>query len=187
VLRIFQAQDLSNLAQWEFKAEVLVSSHGLQAVSWCKNMFESPLLVLALKRNLSKKPSYVQILLAYPAQTESLVKSEEEECESSNVQIWALGQAEWKCVSQFDTKQPVLDVSWSPLNGRSYHMIAACGLNFLGVIYFFCDNGLVTTSNFLQINYEESLLANKQYFRIGWNIMATLLAVNDSSNNVELW
>ena len=54
-IRIYAPRDLMNLASWQFENEFEASVWGINSISWNKNPFDPPMMVIASK---DKQSSY---------------------------------------------------------------------------------------------------------------------------------
>jgi len=80
------------------------------------------------------------------------------------------------------------DVSWSHLNGRSYHLIGVCGFGFFCVLKFTFDANAQELSHSKVMDLTVHLYNEmKTYWRISWNFTATLFALTNHNNSVQMW
>ena len=72
-------------------------------------------------------------------------------------------------------KNDVNDVSWASTNGRSFDLVASCGIDGIFVWNIKCENSDFNI-------YAVSELIKETAWKVCWNIMATILASNDENN-----
>lgn len=165
-VRIYEAVDIMNLAQWPLAASLQTfaegSKMGCTCVSWCNGRFEPPTLVVG----------------------------------GSHLVIYRYSEASraWTTLMQLPAPQKgvVLDVAWAPNVGRRFHYIASAENRQLRIYKLRREtrSGEVGTSDQepeKQLIEESTSNINTSAWRCQWNVTGTVLASSGDSGVVEMW
>lgn len=177
VVRIYEAVDEMNLNHWLLKKSIEVEPDntelGVRCLDWCKGRFEPPTLVVGDS--------------------------------SGNVNIYRYSDASrnWGLYLRLDghvnPRKGVLDVSWCPDVGRSYHLVSSCGRDGrLRVHKLKKTNNLLmdaTNNNndsdkrqsALELESSQVLHTQDEVWNCSWNVTGTVLASSGDGGVVELW
>ena len=189
-LRIYEAPDVFNLTQWKLNHEIQVNSLGINCISWNKNPFNSPMIVVGSKdaksAALDKKASRGQMI------EESLIDDGlvAPLNEDKILSIYACRENRWSLLKELRLKSQrhqatVNDVSWAQLNARSYHMIASSGAEGAFVWYVrFEDDGVKNIK--MDVSECQPIIENIAVWKINWNPTATLLALSGRDGKVRV-
>jgi nucleoporin SEH1 len=176
-VRIYEAIDIMNLAQWPLAATLQAfegNKLGCTCLSWCTGRFEPPTLVVGGSHLIVYRYSDIarawQPLMQLPA----------------------------------PNKGDVLDVAWSPNVGRRYHYIASAEDQQLRI--YKLNRVMTTTSNASsegstdnkgnakkseshddQLSLMSSQTVPANAWRCQWNVTGTVLASSGDSGVVQLW
>jgi len=170
-------------ACWQITSKILVNKAGLNAVSWNKNQFTPPILAVGCKDEITEK---IQ-------QENSKIEEEKigpQEVVNGYIGLYALKGSSCELIKNFPGKdskfhkKAVYDVSFSLLNGRSYDLLSSCGKEGLVVWYLDYDS---TTNSMKVLNVIELDVGKAVYWKVCWNIMGTILASSNESNQITLW
>lgn len=204
IIRIYEAIDVMNLNHWKLEAEIeeniedgndgrggggIGSDHdgrgnahsadatensssnenmGASCLSWCTGRFEPATLVVG-----------------YSSGRVSIIRYNDEKRTWLEV-IRLPGHATSRGVPR-----GVLDVSWAPNVGRSFHLIASCGKdNHLKVHRIKRENIDDSGDNRSGLVYEgktEVLDESQATWRCQWNVTGTVLASSGDGGLVKLW
>ena len=179
-LRIYEAPDVFNLNQWKLNYEVQVTSLGINCISWNKNPFDSPMIVVGTKdakSSLMDKNASKGQMMDQSLSNENLVAPLNED---KLLSVYACRDNRWGLVKELRSKSQrhqaaVNDVSWAQLNARSYHMIVSCGVEGVFVWYVrFEDDGIKSIK--MDVLDSQPILEKVAVWKASWNAMSTLLA-----------
>jgi nucleoporin SEH1 len=166
--------DVMNLSQWLLKSSITVekdksSELGVTCLDWCSGRFEPPTLVVGDS--------------------------------SGNVNIYRSSDASrsWNLYMKLDghtqPRKGVLDVSWSPDVGRSFHLISSCGRD--GTLrvhrlkkvpqYHSDENEEKATLSEMILDSSQELETDEDTWRCAWNVTGTVLASSGDGGVVKLW
>jgi len=171
-VRIYEAVDIMNLAQWILSATIQAfaegSKLGCTSISWCTGRFEPPTLVAGGSQ-----------LIVYR---------------------YSDNPREWRPLLQLPgpDKGDVLDVSWAPNVGRRFHYIASAEGEQLRVYKLSREakgdaadpaaktsGGGATIGRHLSLASSQTVATNA--WRCEWNVTGTVLASSGDGGVVHLW
>lgn len=164
-VRIYEAIDIMNLAQWPLAATLQCfegNKLGCTSLSWCNGRFEPSTLVVGGSHLIVYRYSDVarawQPLLQLPA----------------------------------PIKGDVLDVAWSPNVGRRYHYIASAEDQQLRIYKLHRETtvpvaGDKEKSSESQLSLMSSQTVPTNAWRCQWNVTGTVLASSGDGGVVQLW
>ena len=169
IVRIYEAIDVANLNHWPMNGSIDAEvggkggELGVTSLSWCGGRFEPPTLVVGGSSGAVSVYRY-----------------------SDASRAWNL------IVSLPKHDRGVLDVSWAPNVGRSYHLIASCGQDNVLRIHRLkrgtsADGQQKTTAS---LELESSQVLNTggaEVWRCEWNVTGTVLASSGDGGVVQLW
>lgn len=174
IVRIYEAVDVMNLSQWLLKSSITVekdksSDLGVTCLDWCSGRFEPPTLVVGGS--------------------------------SGNVNIYRSSDASrsWNLYMKLDghihPRKGVLDVSWSPDVGRSFHLISSCGRDGKLRVHRLKkvpqnhndENEDKATLSEMMLESSQELETDEDTWRCGWNVTGTVLASSGDGGVVKLW
>ncbi|KAL4477429.1 hypothetical protein ABPG74_002579 [Tetrahymena malaccensis] len=199
-ISIFQFKDLLNLQIHEQISNISVSPLGINSISWNKNRFDKKnMIAVGCKdRDTSQTKNQNGINGVNQKYIDEEIKSGQSfkiivfnSLQTVNAQDHYQMKFEFaeSNTQQLMHTQNVSDVSWSLINGRSFHLIATCGKEGARIWYM---KQLSTNQNAIQVmkvidlfdqKYNESIEVQK----ISWNIMASLVATSDSNNEIKIF
>ena len=156
-VRIYEAVDVLNLAQWTIAASMQCFTDGLgvTCLSWSTGRFEPPTLVVggshpAVYRYSDASRQWSPVLVLPPPPTGH-----------------------------------VLDVAWAPNVGRRYHYIAAAEDKQLRIFKLTRGNGSGEGDN-LELEATQTIPVSNAW-RCQFNVTGTVLAVSGDRGMVQLW
>jgi nucleoporin SEH1 len=174
VVRIYEAVDVMNLSQWLLKSSITVekdkaSELGVTCLDWCSGRFEPPTLVVGDS--------------------------------SGNVNIYRSSDASrsWNLYMKLDghtqPRKGVLDVSWSPDVGRSFHLISSCGRDGTLRVHRLKkvpqdhsdENEEKVKLSEMILDSSQELETDEDTWRCAWNVTGTVLASSGDGGVVKLW
>ena len=158
MVRIYEAVDVMNLAQWPLQATLTAfadSALGVTCLSWCTGRFEPPTLVAGGTH---------LIIYRYIKQWQPLL----------TLGIGGSGTE--------STTRNVLDVAWAPNVGRRFHWIAAAYGKELRLYKL-----IRSETNDLKLESTQALETEATVWRCQWNITGTVLATSGDGGVVQLW
>ena len=191
-LRIYEAPDLINLTQWKLTYEIQVNSLGINTISWNKNPFEPPMIIVGTKDAetsfMNKNVMRVQYLdNATQVSNENVLQPLNED---KFLSIYICKENRWSLLRELKTDiykhtSAVNDVSWALLNGRSYHIIASCGNE--GVFIWYVKFEEDASKNIkMEILNCQTIKEKLSVWKVSWNLMATLLAFSGQDRKVRI-
>jgi len=165
-VRIYEAVDVMNLNQWLLKFSIEVEPDntdlGVRCLDWCQGRFEPPTLVVGDS--------------------------------SGNVNIYRYSDlgGNWGLHLRLDghvnPRRGVLDVSWSPDVGRSYHLISSCGRDGLLRVHKLKKlSNSADGANDSEEYTSQVLTTREEVWRCSWNVTGTVLASSGDGGVVGLW
>mmetsp|Transcript_11867 Transcript_11867/g.25689 ORF Transcript_11867/g.25689 Transcript_11867/m.25689 type:complete len:383 (+) Transcript_11867:208-1356(+) len=169
IVRIYEAIDVMNLNHWPMNGSIDAEvggkggELGVTSLSWCGGRFEPPTLVVGGSSGAVSVYRY-----------------------SDASRAWNL------TVSLPKHDRGVLDVSWAPNVGRSYHLIASCGQdNILRVHRLkrgMTSDGQQKTTSSVELESSQVLdTGASEVWRCEWNVTGTVLASSGDGGVVQLW
>jgi nucleoporin SEH1 len=157
-VRIYEAQDVMNLSQWQLKDEFQAGTYGATCLSWCQSRFNNPMLVVGTAK---------------------------EEEEGVCAKVWENDGRQWKVAVQLQGhKQEVHDVCWAPDLGRSFHLIATASKDKTLRIWRIEDGD--TVAGQVQ-EVAKKTEHDSEVWRVEWNITGSVLASSGDDGTVRLW
>ncbi|EGR34131.1 ribosomal protein, putative [Ichthyophthirius multifiliis] len=173
-IRNFIFKDMINLQLYSTLPDILLNMP-VNCVSWNKNRFEPAMIAIGCKEQESKQYNRDNIMEIQ--QNCFCIYIQDEKTQSFK---------EIKFSNQEQThKQTVNDVSWSQLNGRSFHLIATCGKEGAKIWYLQYKQDSMQVLQVFDLSGFN--LINAEVQKISWNIMGSLLATSDSNNDITLY
>jgi len=163
-VRIYEAIDIMNLAQWPLAATLQCfegNKLGCTCLSWCTGRFESPTLVVGGSH-----------LIVYRYNDAARA---------------------WQPLMQLPApnKGDVLDAAWSPNVGRRYHYIASAEDQQLRIYKLHREMTTETVDKKTKQTHELSLMSSQTVaanaWRCQWNVTGTVLASSGDGGIVQLW
>lgn len=190
-LRIYEAQDLTNLALWKLTHEIQVNSLGINGISWNKNSAEPPMIAVAAKDANTSSMNKSMIKVQNPEQSSQIaLDSVPPLNEDKLLLIYALTNNTWNLIGDLKNddklhRNAINDVSWALLNGRSFHTLASCGKD--GVFIWYLRFEMDETKHLgLRVLDTQVLYDNVTVWKVSWNVMATLLAYSGQDGKVRI-
>ena len=191
ILRIYECPDLMNLAYFKMIGEVQTNSLGINCISWNKNPFDKPMIIVGSKdQNTSYMTKSLLKVQSVENNAPTIINKNSPLNEDKMLSIYINIKNAWSCLDKvsyqdYSHKSAVNDVSWSQLNGRSYHMIASCGKEGVFLWYMKLNNDdnktLMNITSVQIINND-----NSTTWKCSWNFMGTLLAFSSDDNKVKI-
>ena len=184
-VRVYEALDAMNLNHWKLEAEIEDGAGGggggpravegassgedvgCAALSWCTGRFEPATLAVGYSSGRASIYRYDDAVRSYLEA------------------IRLPGHA-----TAAGVPRGVLDVSWAPNVGRSYHLIATCGKDDRLKVHRVKrgrGNGAEGGSSSLSYEGTEVLQDQSQAWRCQWNVTGTVLASSGDGGIVKLW
>lgn len=156
-VRIYEAVDIMNLAQWPLAATLQSFAEGNRlgctCLSWCNGRFEPPTLVAG----------------------------------GSHVVVYRYTDAarSWQQLMQFPPpeKGDVLDVAWAPNVGRRFHYIASAEDHQLRI--YRLNREMSNNDSRLELENVQTVATNA--WRCQWNVTGTVLASSGDGGIVQLF
>jgi len=157
VVRIYEAMDVINLANWPLIDEFEVHKGGCNCISWNPSTFDRLMIAVGSNDPAVKIWEYNEPIRKWIL-TETLTCGQPDNC--------------------------VHDVSWAPNLGRSYHLVAAACKDKMVHIWKISsqDKGKMEAQEVLCGNEHHA-----EVWRVDWNITGTILASSGDDGNVRLW
>ncbi|CDW53508.1 nucleoporin SEH1 [Trichuris trichiura] len=169
-IRIYEAVDLSNLAQWNLQHEIQASCHSLTSLAWCASENRRPMLAVGTDSVDPENPKLV--LYTYK--------------EDFN-QVWD------RVNCTIDPSHSVNDLKFAPSLGRTFYLLAVAGktVQILSVHDAFTE--------FDESSERESLAGIRvklvfeftagsiQFWRLCWNVTGTMLSAIASDGVVYIY
>jgi len=156
-VRIYEAVDVMNLAQWANASTLQCFSDGLgvTCLSWSTGRFEPPTLVVG-----GAHP----IVFSYNETNRG-----------------------WKSVISLPPPPigEVLDIAWAPNIGRRYHYIAAAEGKQLRI--FKLSRGGYGEGEMLELKATQTIHVSTNAWRCQWNVTGTVLACSGDRGMVQMW
>ena len=160
-VRIYEAVDIMNLAQWPLAATLQPfqdgNKLGCSCLSWCTGRFEPPTLVVG----------------------------------GSHLVVYRYSEAAraWQSILQLPSPEQggVLDVAWAPNVGRRFHYIASAEDRQLRIYKFYRDMSEDKAENKPLLKLESSQARATSAWRCQWNVTGTVLASAGDMATVNLW
>jgi nucleoporin SEH1 len=161
-VRIYEAVDIMNLAQWPLNASLQAFTECCNALSWCHARFEPPTLVAA-------GPQGKIVIYRY----------------SEAARAW---QVALQIVSP--DAHAVLDVAWAPNVGRRFHLIAAAQETCIKIYRLSrdistSDDSATDKDNTVVLEHTQTISVNA--WRCQWNVTGTVLASAGDGGLVHLY
>ncbi|CAG8436177.1 9503_t:CDS:2 [Diversispora eburnea] len=162
MLRIYEALEVNNLAQWTLMGEINITtntagkeSDGHYCLSWCPSRSTTPMIVIGCgKENCAK-----------------IFRQD-----STN---------RWQAFEILDGHaNTVYDVSWAPSMGRAYHLIATASKDHNVRIFKLVDN---KKEGFEITRAPELSDHNVEVWKVEWNVTGTILSSSGDDGKVRLW
>ena len=161
-VRIYEAVDIMNLAQWPLAATLQSFEEnklGCSSLSWCNGRFEPPTLVAAGSH-----------LVIYR---------------------YSEAARAWQPLMQLPApeKGDVLDVAWAPNVGRQFHYIASAENQQLRIYKLRreTDKKGAKKPNDKHLTLVSSQTIETNAWRCQWNVTGTVLASSGDAGIVQLW
>ncbi|GKY91330.1 hypothetical protein MPSEU_000105200 [Mayamaea pseudoterrestris] len=172
-VRIYEAVDINNLAQWplaatlECFAETTTHKLGCTSLSWCNGRFEPQTLVAGGSHCVIYR--YMESSRAWQAILTLQVP-----------------------VSGPDHHRPVLDVAWAPNVGRRFHYIASAEGEHIKVFKLLRDivedhDGGEGSKEVKTLTLDSTQMVDASAWRCQWNVTGTVLASSGDAGVVQLW
>lgn len=176
IFRIYEAPDIMNTASWRMIHEENACFYGINSISWSKNPFEPPMMVIGCKD--------------FQSSFQKAINQETSEIPPLRIYV---STDKWKflrClpdpedkINKIQHKMGVNDVSWAGINGRSFELIVSGGKDGIIVWYLkYLEGGV-----FELIKAEMLKNNDVGVWKVSWNVMATILASSDEKNVVKIW
>lgn len=174
MLRIYEAMDAANLADWTLMDEFEVvaggskESEGLYCVSWCQSRVDPQMLVVGCGRDNTAK-------------------------------IYRLdAHNKWQAFESLGGhSDAVCDVAWAPTMGRTYHLIASASKDGHVRIFKLSETNHASGTTGLTTGqpkkrYRVDLIADfsdhqAEVWRVEWNITGTILSSSGDDGKIRLW
>jgi len=180
-VRIYEAIDVMNLNHWPINSSIEAetdskSELGVTSLSWCPSRFEPPTLVIGGS--------------------------------SGNISVYRYSDASrhWfrACLDLPSHGKGILDVSWAPNLGRSFHLIASAGKDDILKVYrikrgkkknqapstIISSDNPSDSSSLYTLQFESCQVLDTgaaQIWRCAWNVTGTVLASSGDGAVVQLW
>ena len=104
--------------------------------------------------------------------------------DESSLKIFASIDSNWELIKNLCGHEGgVNDVSWAPINGRSYEMLVSGGRNEILVWNVKVEGKKINVFKMEKLDYGDHCVV----WKVSWNMMATVLASSDERNVVKLW
>ena len=171
MVRIYEAVEVTNLTQWLLKTSIKVepdssSDLGVTCLDWCTGKSDPPTIVVGGS--------------------------------SGNVNVYRYSDASknWNLYLQLEghlnPRRGVLDVSWSPDIGRTYHLVSSCGRDGCLRVHRLkksssSEQGNKGQGSALELESSQILDTEGDTWRCAWNVTGTVLASSGDSGVVKLW
>jgi nucleoporin SEH1 len=180
-VRVYEAIDIMNLAQWILTATLTVYSNttaaassgptappaaatsrsqstwGVVSVSWCTGRFEQPSFVVGGAQHLA-------------------------------IYRYSDAARSWLAVATLPSTYDVLDVAWCPNVGRRYHYIAAAQGETLTIYKLRRpDEHDAATASSSSLSVLSTQVITTNAWRCQWNVTGTVLASSGDGGLVRLW
>ena len=169
IVRIYEAIDVANLNHWPMNGSIEAEvggkggELGVTSLSWCGGRFEPPTLVVGGS--------------------------------SGNVSVYRYSDTSrsWNLIVSLPKhERGVLDVSWAPNVGRSYHLIASCGQDNVLRVHRLkrgtSTDGQQKTTTSLELESSQVLeTGGSEVWKCEWNVTGTVLASSGDGGVVQLW
>lgn len=152
-VRLYEAVDVLNLAQWPLAATLQAfKSDGVTALSWCQGRFDPPTLAVS-------GGSHVQ-LYRY----------------SEDARAWT----NLRTLGESVPSPRILDVSWAPNVGRSYHVLAVAASDGLTIYRLHRSDPTLQPEGAGQ-------QVPVNVWRCQWNVTGTVLVTSGDAGVVSLY
>jgi nucleoporin SEH1 len=196
IIRIYEAPDIMNLQVWRQTGEIVVNNIGINCISWNKNPFDPPMIIVGSKDSTTSftnknamKVQQIDNVGGTTIENSNIVVNPDEKYLS----VFVFRDSHWNLLSQlsydttggdkFEHKNAVNDVSWNQLNGRSYHLVASCGKE--GVIVWYLR--FPKEESGVKILDAKRISSNDvTIWKCSFNLMGTLLAFSGQDNKVRI-
>ena len=104
--------------------------------------------------------------------------------DESSLKIFASIDSNWELLKNLCGHEGgVNDVSWAPINGRSYELLVSGGRNEILVWNVKVEGKKINVFKMEKLDYGDHCVV----WKVSWNMMATVLASSDERNVVKLW
>jgi nucleoporin SEH1 len=157
-VRIYEAVDIMNLAQWPLAATLQSfqgegDKQGCTSISWCTGRFEPPTLVAG----------------------------------GSHLIVYRYSETAraWKPILDIPEPANVLDVAWAPNVGRRYHYIASAEGEHLRIHKLSRESHEKQNDNVLRLESSQTMVTSA--WRCQWNVTGTVLACSGDAGIVQMW
>ena len=156
-VRMYEAIDVLNLSHWPLQEEFLGHVNGVTCLAWNPSILDVPMVVLGADKNAT---------------------------------VWAYHTSlhRWQTVTSLvGHSESVLDVSWAPQLGRSYHVIATASKDHTLRIWKLKWS---TTDNVPTITVETICIGKHdgaEVWRVEWNVTGTMLTSSGDDGSVRMW
>lgn len=213
-VRIYEANDVSNVAAWpqveEFEGSKSNVSHSSLSISWNPSPFDPPSMAVASDNTL-------RIWALLSPQQKASVPANSSAAANAN-QFSASGSTgRWSIVCELPAHGNVIhDIAWAPNPGRTFHLVAsACKdkvvrifkITFQQTLTSSTADGMESKTNnsseafsssaaappassTLFVNWEQvaHLSAHDSaVWRVSWNVLGTMLASTGDDGNSRIW
>lgn len=145
------------------KQNIMVNEMGLNCLSWNKSQVDRMMIVVGCK---DARTTHKKTVLA--------MTPEETPVARPTLQFLVCEEKGWvPLIFPFNETESVNDVSWSLMNGRSYHLVASATDVSVRIFYLRIED------KSLSVIIDKSRELMGCGMRLSWNVMSTQLAVSE--------
>ena len=195
-VRIYEAADLMRLNSWKAPYRIEVNSLGINCISWNKNPFDPPMIVIGSKDAATSFMNRSLMKVQYTSTNTVGIENGNVNASPDDkyLSIYLFKGDHWHFLSflsfenstgdKIEHTSAVNDVSWNQLNGRSYHLIASCGKDgvFVWYVKFIKEESGVS----MKILDAKRIYSGVNIWKCSFNIMGTLLSFSGQDNKVRI-
>jgi len=195
-IRIYEASDLMRLNSWKAPYRIEVNSLGINCISWNKNPFDPPMIVVGSKDATNSFMNKSAMKVHHIHSQSSSLENENINASSDEkyLSIYVYKGDHWAFLQSLTFESPtgeriehtsaVNDVSWNQLNGRSYHLIASCGKD--GVFVWYVKFTKEDANPLKILDAKKIYDGGVNIWKCSFNILGTLLSFSGQDNKVRI-